>query len=187
MAAASVIPQRDPTIVTARLTLRVPRDSDADALTNGIDDPAVSRMLAVVPFPYDRNDAKIFIAGARRRAYTGKSLNLAIVHDGELIGGIGLSALPLYCEFGYWLASRWWGRGFATEAGFAVVAFGFDVLGLALIRSGVFADNRASLAVQRKLGFAIVGRSERHSLARGRAVQHIDTVLTRAGFRALAR
>ena len=54
-------------------------------------------------------------------------------------------------------------------------------------RSGVFAENRASLRVQHKLGFAAIGRSTRHSLARGEAIPHIDTVLTRGRFQALNR
>ena len=59
--------------------------------------------------------------------------------DGRLIGGMGIGSLPGYCEFGYWLAHSAWGKGFATEAGRAVLAYGFDVLGLRLVRSGVFA------------------------------------------------
>ena len=182
-----MIPQRDPTIVTARLTLRLLRPSDADDLAGGIGDPAVCRMLAAVPLPYLVSDAEAFIALARRRARMATSLNLAIVHQGRLIGGIGINHLPSYCELGYWLGSRWWGQGFATEAAATLVAYGFEVLGLKLIRSGVFADNRASLNVQRKLGFTIIGRSTRLSLARGTALPHIDTVLTRARFQALAR
>lgn len=180
-------PQRDPTIVTARLTLRLPRASDADDFVAGIGDPAVCRMLARVPLPYHRSDAEAFAAFARQRAHAGRSLNLAIVHDGRVIGGIGINTLPVICELGYWLARPWWGRGFATEAGTAILAYGFEVLGLKLVRSGVFVDNRASLNVQRKLGFAAIGRSTRHSLARGADVPHIDTVLPRARFEAFRR
>ncbi len=180
-------PQRDPTIVTRRLTLRLVHESDVDALMAGIGDPAVSRMLARVPFPYYASDAEAFIALARRRAQAGRSLNLAITHDGRLIGGIGINNMPFDCEIGYWIGRRWWGQGFATEAAAAVLAFGFDVLGLRLIRSGVFVDNHASLRVQRKLGFTVIGRSRRPSLARGAAVAHIDTVLTRRRYRAFAR
>jgi RimJ/RimL family protein N-acetyltransferase len=182
-----VKPRRDPVIITARLTLRLPRESDVDALMGGIGDPAVSRMLVRVPFPYYESDAEAFIALARRRAQAGRSLNLAIIHDGRLIGGIGINTMPVYCEIGYWLGRRWWGQGFATEAGEAVVAFGFDVLGLRLLRSGVFADNHASLGVQRKLGFSVIGRSLRPSLARQAVVAHIDTVLTRRRYQAFAR
>jgi RimJ/RimL family protein N-acetyltransferase len=182
-----VNPQRDPIIRTARLTLRLLRESDADDLVAGLGDPAVSQMLARVPHPYRRQDAEAFIALARQRAQAETHLNLAIVHDGRVVGGIGINAMPITCEIGYWLARPCWGRGFATEAARAILAYGFEVFGLKLIRSGVYTENRASLRVQQKLGFAVIGRSMRHSLARGKAVPHIDTVLTRARFQAFRR
>ena len=51
-----------------------------------------------------------------------------------------------------------------------------------IIYSGVFHFNRASLAVQRKLGFVETGQSQRHCLARGEQVRHIDTQLSRASW-----
>jgi RimJ/RimL family protein N-acetyltransferase len=180
-----VTPQRDPTIATARLVLRLPRRSDLDDIVVGVGDPAVARMLARVPLPYARAHGQEFLAYARRSTDEGRSLILAIVHAQRLVGIVSIEGMPIRSEFGYWLARPWWGRGFATEAGVAVLAYGFDVLGLRLIRSGVYTENRASLGVQRKLGFAAIGRSLRQSLARGSAVPHIDTVLTRARFQAL--
>ena len=48
------------------------------------------------------------------------------------------------------------------------------------IASGVFSFNKASLAVQKKLGFTQTGESRTHCLARKQEVRHIDTQLTRA-------
>ncbi len=180
-------PRLDPTIVTERLVLRPPGLKDVDAIVSGIGDPEVSWMLARVPLPYRRSDAEAFVARAERAARDGRTLNLSIFHGQQLIGGISIASLPSYNELGYWLARSAWRLGYATEVGRAVLAYGFDVLGLKLVRSGIFAENQASLRVQRKLGFAPVGRSVRHSLARGQDVPHIDTVLTRARFQALAR
>jgi len=182
-----VNPRLDPTIVTRRLTLRQPRAADIDAIVAGIGDPAVARMLARVPLPYRRVDGEAFVVHARRRAQEGRSLNLTIVHAGRAIGGIGIDDLPGRNELGYWLARDAWGKGYATEAGAAILAYGFEVLGLKLMRSAVFTGNRASLRVQRKIGFSIIGRSMRASLARGRAIPHIDTVLTRCRYRACRR
>jgi RimJ/RimL family protein N-acetyltransferase len=182
-----VKPRLDPTIATARLVLRLPRMGDVDDLVAGIGDPAVARMLARIPLPYRRSDGEGFVALARQHARQGTNLHLLIVHDGRPVGGIGIADMPPRCEFGYWLARPDWGRGLATEAGTAVLAYGFEVLGLKLIRSGVYTENRGSLRVQQKLGFAAIGRSLRTSLARGCAVPHIETVLTRARFQALAR
>ena len=67
-----------------------------------------------------------------------------------------------------------------TEATRAVVDWYFGATDAPRIRSGVFSFNKASLAVQRKLGFTETGSSRRHCLARGEEVRHIDTELSRA-------
>ncbi len=178
-------PRLDPTIATGRLVLRQPRTADIADIVTGVGDPAVARMLARVPLPYGRSDAEAFLSLVRQNAEAGTGLSLSITREDRVIGMIAIEQLPVICEFGYWLARPCWGRGFATEAGAAILAYGFAILGLRLIRSSVFTGNRASLHVQQKLGFSIIGRSDRASLARGRAVPHIDTVLTRARFEAL--
>ena len=53
----------------------------------------------------------------------------------------------------FYLARPFWGRGLATEAGRAWVAFGFEKLGLRRIEAGVAASNAASRRVVEKLGF----------------------------------
>ena len=114
-----------------------------------------------------------------------RDLPLAIAVDGQLIGGIGLSGIRHECEFGYWLGRAHWGKGYATEAGLAFLAHVFDAFAVDAIHSGVFIDNAASLRVQAKLGFEKVGTSMRHCLARGRRVEHIDTILVRERFESL--
>jgi RimJ/RimL family protein N-acetyltransferase len=174
---------RDVRIESERLVLRRLAAPDIDDLVSEVSDFSVSRMLARVPFPYTRQDGEAFLAAARRTG--GGDLALSITLGGRVIGGIGLTALRGQHEFGYWLGSRHWGQGYATEAGRAFLAHAFDSLPLESVRSGVFIDNPASLRVQTKLGFRETGRRQVECLARGRKVEHIDTVLTRAVFRRL--
>ncbi len=176
----------DPVIVTDRLTLRPPRATDADDIVAGVGDLAVSRMLVRVPYPYRRAHADDFIAHAAQSAREGRNLILAIVHGrlGRPIGIVSIEDMPGLSELGYWLARPFWGRGFATEAAGAILAYGFEALGLRLVRSAFFAENRGSRRVQHKLGFAAIGRSERHSLASRRTAANIDTVLTRRRYQA---
>jgi RimJ/RimL family protein N-acetyltransferase len=47
----------------------------------------------------------------------------------------------------------------------------------ATVHSGAFADNLASLNIQRKLGFRIVDAGEIFSVARNRMVPQIETLL----------
>lgn len=95
--------------------------------------------------------------------------------------------MPYLSELGYWFGRPFWGMGLATEAAAALLGYAFDILSLRLIRSGVFADNPASLRVQAKLGFRRVGASIKRSLARRAEVAHIDTVLTPGRFRQAVR
>ena len=62
----------------------------------------------------------------------------------------------------------------------AILDWYFGATASVSVSSGVFQFNRASLAVQRKLGFTETGRSFRLCLARKEEVSHIDTELTRA-------
>ena len=56
-------------------------------------------------------------------------------------------------ELGYWLHVAHTGKGFALEAGLAVVRVGFDLEALDAIELRTDPDNRASARVAHKLGF----------------------------------
>jgi len=167
-----------PVLKTARLRLRPYGWDDAPAMTAFLADFEVARWLALVPHPYGPEHARSFLEKTLGGGFPDK-LGLAIEVDGRLAGGIalaGLSALPM---LGYWLGPPHWGRGLMTEAVAAVLAHGFGTLGLTRVGSGIFAGNEASLAIQRRAGFEVVGQSEVFSLARNTTVTHIDTRLTR--------
>jgi [ribosomal protein S5]-alanine N-acetyltransferase len=69
----------------------------------------------------------------------------------KLGGGIfeGEAALGLY------IASEYWRRGFATEAGRAFILLGFDELKLKRIVTSIQVGNDASVHVIKKLGFEL--------------------------------
>ena len=177
-------PRPDVEIATERLVLRPVLEADLDEIVAGIGDFEVSKMLARVPYPYARADAESFLAGARETA--GRNVALTIADARGVVGGLGLTGLRSEREFGYWLARPAWGKGYATEAGRAFLAHLFDEVGLDIVRSGVFHDNPASLRVQDKLGFERIGTHMVRCLARGCDVNHIDTILTRERYAALA-
>ena len=115
--------------------------------------------------------------GPTSRRRTGFTLDLA----GEgVIGHCGYHLAENVPVVGYWLGEPFWNRGFMSEALCAVVAWYFEATAEAAIASGVFSFNKASLAVQNKLGFTQTGESRMHCLARKQEVRHIDTQLTRA-------
>jgi RimJ/RimL family protein N-acetyltransferase len=59
---------------------------------------------------------------------------------------------------GWALDPVWWGRGIATEAGAASVAWAFGELGYARVVSITTEENLASRNVMAKLGFRLVQR-----------------------------
>jgi ribosomal-protein-alanine N-acetyltransferase len=60
----------------------------------------------------------------------------------------------------FYIASPYWGQGFATEAGKAFIRFGFTELGLKCIVATVQKGNEASIHVLQKLGFSLAYTEE---------------------------
>ena len=56
-------------------------------------------------------------------------------------------------EIGYWIGTRYWNNGFATEAVRSVVAFAFGMLELHRVYASTDVTNLASQRVLEKLGF----------------------------------
>ncbi len=84
--------------------------------------------------------------------------------DGEVSGTVGLHAFEPainLAELGYWIRSDVCGRGLATEAASAVVAFGFEELGLHRIDLFAGCENQASVRVAEKVGFVREGLARR--------------------------
>jgi len=159
---------------TKRLTLRPGWPEDACALTAAIAHESVAMTLSRVPWPYGESDARAWLTMPRTR--TDVSC-LILAHDTptpRLIGTIGLHPVDDTSdhELGYWLTPDAWGRGYATEAGQAMLDIARHALGLDRVVAGHFIDNPASGAVLRKLGFRPTGVVERRfSRARGHHVE----------------
>lgn len=158
---------------TARLTLRPGWPEDAMALAHAIGHEAVVAKLASAPWPYALGDAQWFLA--RDRAPS--DANFLVFDDPggspRLVGGIGIDPPDAEGrrELGYWFTPDAWGRGYATEAGRAVIAIARHGMGLKRLHSGHFVDNPASGRVLEKLCFRPTGRVEpRHCRARGEVV-----------------
>lgn len=175
---------RDVTLTTDRLLLRAPRAGDEDGAAASVGHWEVVRMLAQVPWPYGRAEAVRYVEQAQAEMDGRRALHFFLIDEDGIAGGFGLAFSPVSLfapapVLGYWLSPNRWGRGYATEAGRAVLDHAFRAMKLKAVRSGVFFDNPASLRVQEKLGFEVVGRSEVFCLARGKTLSHIDTLMTR--------
>ncbi|HYW15975.1 MAG TPA: GNAT family N-acetyltransferase [Allosphingosinicella sp.] len=144
---------------TERLLLRPGWSQDAPALFDAIGDERIVRNLATAPWPYRPEDARAWLATERKESEP--SLLVFRFSNGapELIGAVGFGRKPTGgIEFGYWIARHHWGRGYATEAGRAVLAAARHSLRLKRLDAGHFLDNPASGRVLEKLGFRPIGK-----------------------------
>lgn len=156
---------------TERLTLRPAWPEDAPELAKAIGHEAVVRNLARAAWPYPIEAAETFASdpgGAAEPKF------LIFEHQSgqlRLIGGMGVGPFKEEPhELGYWITPDAWGRGFATEAGAAVLRAA-RAAGIRHISAGHFVDNPASGRVLRKLGFRPTGRVlPVYSRGRGAAV-----------------
>lgn len=159
-----------PALGTPRLRLRSFRPDDAPAVAALAGRREIAETTLNVPHPYTRADAEGWIATHARDAAEGRAFTFAIASlEDELLGAIGLHLVAAHrrADLGYWIGLSHWGRGFATEAGLAVLDFGFDTLGLNRIEAHCFVGNRASARVLEKLGMRFEGTLRHHVLKDG--------------------
>jgi RimJ/RimL family protein N-acetyltransferase len=86
---------------------------------------------------------------------------LAIVIDGEAVGGTGIRLGSDFerhsAEIGYWLGRAYWGRGIATEALKLTTAFTFATFDLVRLFATAMTTNLASCRVLEKAGYTLEG------------------------------
>ena len=145
------------TLVTDRLLLRDWRDKDREPFAALNADP---RVMEYYPAPLTRAQSDAFIDRAMAHIAEGDWGLWAIERqaDGRLIGSAGLWEIPWGAPFapavevGWRLALDCWGHGYATEAGGASIADGFERLGLDEIVSMTVPANMRSRRIMERLG-----------------------------------
>jgi RimJ/RimL family protein N-acetyltransferase len=127
-----------------------------------------------------------FVAAMEVARMRGSSCVWSIREHGEFAGVVGLHGIERVvrawrverAELGYWIGAPFRRRGLVTEAARAVIAFGFDRLGLHKICVGHIADNEASRGVITALGFRLVGVERDHLHRHGRWWDHVSWEMT---------
>jgi RimJ/RimL family protein N-acetyltransferase len=105
-----------------------------------------------------------FAEEAERRWNEGLSYTFAVRDADGVVGGFGLdihAGEGRIGELGYWIRTDRASRGYATEAGQALIDFAFAELGLYRLELRAGVDNLASQRVAEKLGFRREGRLRR--------------------------
>ena len=149
--------------------LAVWREDLVPSLAESANDARIVRWLNDgFPVPYTINDAERFIRAAVQDA---GSLNRAILSEGRVIGGIGVTfrrgAMRYAADIGYWLTPEEWGKGIMTQAVRRMCDLTFAVTDIIRIQAEVFAPNAASLRVLEKCGFVQEGTLRKGAYKRG--------------------
>ena len=147
-------------IETPRLRLRPWRNTDAPALFELARDPHIGMLCGWTPFERidDAHEALSTVLAAP------DSYAVTLASTGELVGSIALridtgSPEASVADIGYWIGAPYWGKGYATEAGDAIIGRARE-LGVKTIVLKYFDGNSASRRVSEKLGFAWRSREE---------------------------
>jgi len=158
-------------LCTERLVLRPFRADDIDEALAYRNDLEFSRYLPHIPQPFTRQHAEEFVARNMSEPWE-QFATFAVAREGRLIGTVNLDAdaAKQRAMIGFAIGRAHWGRGLATEAARAVVAWGFGAFDIVRIWATTDARNVRSRRVLEKLGMQLEGCLRSHGLARdGRA------------------
>nr|WP_070960834.1 GNAT family N-acetyltransferase [Hyphomonas sp. Mor2] len=152
-----------------RFLMRAPRAEDARQIACCVNDADMARNLARLPHPYAPKDALDWVAYADKARAQGREYAFVITHaEAGVIGSVGFNrATGDAWEIGYWVDKAVQGRGVATEAAQALLAWGETQFGVSRFEAGHFQDNPASGRVLEKLGFKRTGERMMYSQGRG--------------------
>jgi RimJ/RimL family protein N-acetyltransferase len=100
---------------------------------------------------------------------SGVAFAIADATSGELVGCCGVDDWTGedVAQFGYWIAARARGRGYATRAAILLTRWLFE-LGAARVFLTIVAGNEDSIAVARRAGFVYEGTMRSHGVWQGR-------------------
>jgi len=155
---------------TKRLILRKPRISDWKDIVEGVGNIKISRMTKSIPYPYAKKDALKWINNTIKKG--GKKEKKAceflieLKSEKKVIGCIGISKINKFvgtAMTGSWINSKYWKKGYISEAKIAANNFAFNKLKLKKLNSEVFTINKASNRTQQGMGYKFEGCKKKNS------------------------
>ncbi|MCF6141205.1 GNAT family N-acetyltransferase [Flavobacterium sp. K77] len=145
---------------TDRLLLREMKLSDAEALFEMDRNPKVHEYLWNTPLT-DVNEVKNIINSVQEQYKQNKIGRFVMVlkETNEVIGWAGLkfntemvnNKIHFY-DIGYRLDEKFWGKGYASEASFAWLDYGFKTMKIPVMEAAAHSDNIASNRILQKIG-----------------------------------
>jgi ribosomal-protein-alanine N-acetyltransferase len=150
-----------------RLILREWEQTDIPDLIEGLNDLAVSKWLAFVPYPYNKSEAEKFInfcLASRKDNRSEYEFAIELKSEKKVIGGTALSRINRLhgtAGGGIWINRNYQGHGYASEAFGRRIKFAFEDMNLRRLENGFFEGNGASLRIQERYGYKVEGKKRR--------------------------
>ncbi len=143
---------------TERLSFGVWSTED-EALARGLwGNPAVTALIAAQPLSADAVLSWLTREVEALEQHGFQYFPVFLRDGGAHVGCCGLRQFrPGQPELGVHMRPECWGKGLAAEACRSVIAFAFDVVGVASLFAGHHPDNRASGTLLQRLGFVSTG------------------------------
>jgi [ribosomal protein S5]-alanine N-acetyltransferase len=150
---------------TKRLFLREWNQNDVEDLFEGLNNIEVSKWLALVPYPYTKEDAekwiKFCIENAKKNIdRVSYEFAIELKVEKKAIGGISIDKINMLqgtAGGGVWINAKYHGQGYGSEAFGKRIEFAFKELKLRRLENGFFYGNASSLKMQEKFGYKIEG------------------------------
>jgi ribosomal-protein-alanine N-acetyltransferase len=166
-----------PTLTAGDVSLRELRASDAPALFAALTSEQVSRFISPPPASVDGFER--FIAWTIRQRQHGQYVCFAIVTEGSdtAIGIFQVRSLePAFgtAEWGFALASEFWGTGVFVEGAKLIIDFAFNVMGVHRLEARAAIKNGRGNGALRKLGAVQEGVLRRSFVRNG---EYMDQAL----------
>ncbi len=147
-----------------RLIIRAPRPGDGKAVYEAVT-MSIDELKQWLPFAQNEQtpeQTEINMREAHIRFLKREDLRLLIFHKetGQLVGSTGLHRMdweiPKF-EIGYWIATRFSGNGYMTEAIARLTEFAFTELNAKRVEIRCDAANLKSRAIPERLNFELEG------------------------------
>ncbi|QKY70800.1 GNAT family N-acetyltransferase [Lentibacillus sp. CBA3610] len=132
--------------------------------------------LAWVDHTKTVEDSKTFIESALKQFADKRGLTTGILYHGELAGVVGFNHLDRKNNIGvigYWLGSKYVGKGIMTRAVSGLIDYAFYSLGLNRIEIRAASANKQSRAIPERLGFVQEGQLRQTEWLYNHYVDHV--------------
>lgn len=169
-------------LIDEHLLLRSFQPDDAPALFRAVDEDRMHLRpwLRWVDVTTKQEHIMQFIQRAQQQLHNQEALELGIVYDRRIIGGIGMhdwDHMLKKAQVGYWISKDFEGKGIVHRCLMHFIDFLFDKPGLNKIEIHFMPGNKRSSALAERLGFKIEGVIRQSYFMNGRLEDLVITGL----------